>query len=168
MHLAPTNPEENPELAKLAIEKQKLEIELEKLKLEKSKMFWSSLLGTIPLLAVVATIFYGIWTQQQQEKTQYQLKAAEIMFDAPDGYEMKLRADILNLIMPDKLPAGFSRNFDPYAMGLHSRYTIEDKFELLKMLAAKAKTNDEIVRNWKNIFPADTWVDTLFTSKNRK
>lgn len=151
------------ELAKLSIEKQKLEIELHKLTIEKSKLVWSSLIGTIPLLAVIFTIFYGIWTQRQQEKTQFQLKAAEIMFNAKDAYEIKSRAEILHLIFPDKLPANLSRQFHPDSLGFYSRYEIEAKMELLKMLSAKTQGNKEIVENWKKVFPDDKWPDTLIT-----
>lgn len=155
--------EDRIELAKLSIEKQKLKIELHKLKIEKSKLVWSSLIGTIPLLAVIFTIFYGIWTQRQQEKTQFQLKAAEIMFNAKDAYEIKSRAEILHLIFPDKLPSNLSRQFHPDSLGFYSRYEIDAKIELLKMLSANMQGNKEIVENWKRVFPDDKWPDTLIT-----
>lgn len=152
---------EGIELTRLAIEKQKLEIELEKLSVEKSKLIWSSLLGTLPLLAVIFTIYYGIWTQRQQEKIQFQLKAAEIMFNARDPYEIKYRADILNLIFPDKLPANFSHKYYPDSMGLYSRYSIDARIEFLKMLAQKAEGKEEVVENWRKLFPDDKWADQL-------
>jgi hypothetical protein len=155
------NSKDGIELTKLNIEKQKLEIELQKLNIEKSKLFWSSLLGTIPLLAVIFTIFYGIWTQRQQEKIQFQLKAAEIMFNGRDAYDIKSRAVMLNLIIPDKLPANFSQQFYPDSLGYYSRYAIEGKLELLKMLSAKTKGNNEIVENWRKVFPDDKWADDL-------
>lgn len=149
------------ELTKLNIEKQKLEIELQKLNIEKSKLIWSSLIGTIPLLAVIFTIYYGIWTQRQQEKIQFQLKAAEIMFQAKDAYEIKSRAEILNLLFPDKLPANFSNKFYPDSLGFYSRYEIDAKIELLKMLVEKTSGRNEIVENWSRVFPDDKWVELL-------
>ena len=146
---------------RLTIEEQKLQIELQKLKIEKSKLMWSSLLGIIPLLAVVFTIFYGVHSQRQQERTQFQLKAAEIMFNGKDAYEIRSRADILNMIFPDKLPADFSKKFYPDSLGYYSRYEIDAKLELLKMLVSKSKDRDEIIDNWKKVFPDDKWIDSF-------
>ncbi|MGV3502610.1 MAG: hypothetical protein ACO1O1_02830 [Adhaeribacter sp.] len=154
------------ELARLKIEKRKLDIELEKLSIEKSKLIWSSLIGTIPLLAVIFTIYYGIWTQRQQEKIQFQLKAAEIMFNARDAYEIKSRAEILNLIFPDKLPANFSHTYYPDSMGLYSQLSIEARIELLKMMAGKAKSKNEIVENWRKLFPDDRWAEQLLVKED--
>lgn len=151
------------ELTRLTIERQKLDIELQKLSIEKSKLIWSSLIGAIPLLAVIFTIYYGIWTQRQQEKIQFQLKAAEIMFDARDAYEIKSRAEILNLIFPDKLPANFSHKYYPDSMGLYSQLSIEARIEFLKMLAEKARGKEEIVENWRILFPDDKWADQLLS-----
>lgn len=149
------------ELAKLSIEKQKLEIELQKLGIEKSKLFYSSLIGTIPLLAVISTIFYGIWTQRQQEKTQFQLKAAEIMFNSTDAYEMKAKADILRIILTDKLPSNFAQTFNPASLGFYDRYQVNAKMELLKMLSSKASDQERLVGFWKKAFPDDTWIDSF-------
>jgi hypothetical protein len=148
------------ESAKLLIETQKLEIEKQKLKIERSKLVYSSLIGIIPLLAVIATIYYGIWTQRQQEKSQFQLKAAEIMFNSKDGYEIKSRAEILKMILQDKLPSNFAEAFLPDSMGFNDVYTINAKIELLKMLASKT-TKEDIIENWKKVFADDIWIDTL-------
>ena|SRR5688572_27500867 len=151
------------ELTKLSIERQKLEIEMQKLKIEKSKLFYSSLIGTIPLLAVVSTIFYGIWTQRQQEKTQFQLKAAEIMFNSTDAYEMKGKANILRIILNDKLPPNFAQAFNPYSLGFYDRYQVNAKIELLKLLSSKTSNKEEVVEFWRKAFPDDAWADTLRT-----
>jgi hypothetical protein len=151
----------NLELEKISIEKQKLEIEMQKLKMEKSKLFYSSLIGSIPLLAVIFTIFYGIWSQRQQEKAQFQLKAAEIMFTSKDGYEIKSRAEILKIILQDKLPSGFAEAFHPDSLGFNDMSLVNAKIELLKMLASKVTTKEEIVEYWRRAFREDNWADTL-------
>ena len=150
----------NVELEKLSIEKQKLEIEMKKLKVEKSKMLYSSLTGIIPLLAVISTIFYGIWTQRQQEKTQFQLKAAEIIFNSKDGYEIKGKSEILKIILQDRLPLGFAEAYNPDSLGANDMSEVNAKIELLKMLSTKS-TKEEIVSYWKKAFRDDNWVDSL-------
>jgi hypothetical protein len=150
------------ELARLNIEQQKLSIEILKLKIEKRKLFWSTLLGIVPMLAVIATIFYGIWTQQQQEKTQFRLKAAEFIFNSENVEEGIAKAEALKKIFPKALTEDFSKAIDSTNIDrFFTRLEISSKKELLRLLAMKAQTKEEIITNWKKIFPLDTWPDSL-------
>jgi hypothetical protein len=149
---------ENLDLTKVLIEKEKLRIELEKLKLEKSKKTWSIFASLVPILAIILTIFYGIYTQQENEKNMFQIKAAEIMFNSADRIESKENANILKELFPDKLPKDFSESFELYPFDYHET---NSKKDLLKLLTSDKEKNKEIILNWKKLFPDDKWIDDL-------
>ena len=140
------------------LELTKILIENEKLAIEKSKMKWYISATIIPLLAIIFTIFFGIYTQQQNEKNMFQIKAAEIIFNSKDDYEAKDKITILKQIFPDKLPKDFSKSFKPYPF---DSYEVNSKKDLLKLLTADHNKNKEIILNWKKAFPGDLWVNDL-------
>jgi hypothetical protein len=156
--------EASMEERKLEIELQKLEIENKKLGIEKSKLVWSSLAGMIPLIGIIAKIFYGIWTQRQSEKNTFQLKAAEIMFNSADSYEAKINAQILKQLFPDKLPPDFSNSFNPDSISGYDSYLINSKKDLLKLLSSNTRDARIVIEYWKRAFPDDLWVDTILSA----
>lgn len=152
------------ESQKLEIQRKQFEIQVEnekvKIEIEKSRLWSGLLIGIIPLLAVTATIFYGIWTQGQTEQTAFELKAAEIMFNSVDAYELKLNGEILKQLFPEKLPKDFGSAFKPDSIGYDS-YLVNTKKDLLKLISANPNKAKEIVANWRKVFPADDWVEVL-------
>lgn len=65
------------EREKLKLEKVKIELEREKLKLERFKAWWTGSSIIIPLIVVVITIYFGIWSQREQAKNQFEIQRSQ-------------------------------------------------------------------------------------------
>jgi hypothetical protein len=114
----------DPEREKIMIEREKLNIEREKLKLERFKSWWTGISIVIPIIVAVAGIFFSIWSlnqqaklqseiQAQQERSQFEIKAAEIVMSSEGPIKAQAKARALANLFPDRLPPNFAASFNP-------------------------------------------------------
>ena len=91
--------------------REELEIEYEKMKIERIKA-WGSVLS-IPMSFIVAalTILYGIWSLDVSSKTNFEIKAAEIVINSNSPDEAANKAIALKKIFPNRLPSNFADAF---------------------------------------------------------
>ena len=145
--------------SKNEIELEKLKIEREKLSVERFKTWFTGGSIVVSFLAALATIIIGIQSESQRAELEFNLKAAEIVtrFQNPD--EMQGRAKILARLFPDRLPANFGNAFDPAQFRAGTDPSV--KIDLLKLIIDKSDQKEEIIRTWKQLFPADTWINDL-------
>jgi hypothetical protein len=146
------------ELNKLELEKEKLKLEEAKLQLERQKAKWAALSVTVPLLAAILTVAYGIWSVHQQSRSQFEIKAAEIVMGSNGPGEALGRARAFVALFPDRLPPNFASSFDPKQFGSRNKSTFEAKKEFLHMLTEKSTKPQEIVDMWRQLFPNDEWL----------
>ena len=90
-----------------SLEKIKLELEFERIKVERFKIRGTFLSIIIPLIVAALTIFYGVLMQNQQSKTNFQIKAAEIVLNATSPQAALNKAIVLSELFPDRLPMDF-------------------------------------------------------------
>jgi len=90
-----------------SLEKIKLKLEFERIKVERFKARGTFLSIIIPLIIAALTIFYGVLMQNQQSKTNFQIKAAEIVMNATSPQAATNKAIVLSELFPDRLPKDF-------------------------------------------------------------
>src|SRR6266850_1209425 len=111
------------ELDKLELEKEKLKLEESKLEIEWQKAKWTALSITVPLLAAILTVAYGIWSVHEQSQSQFEIKAAEIVMGSSGPGESLNKARAFVALFPGKLPRNFATSFDPKEFGGRSNKT---------------------------------------------
>lgn len=143
----------------LKIEQEKLETERAKLELERSKAKWTVASIFVPLLIAALSLAYNTVSQIQQAHNDFELKAAEIVLstEGPTGALNKARA--LVALFPGRLSNDFAQSFDPKLyMGIK---TAEGKMQLLTLISEHPEQKQEIIHMWKQLFPADDWIENL-------
>ena len=103
-------PEQSPnelEALKLGIEQDKLALEREKLELERKKSVWTAVLVVIPVIAVAATIIWGIVSSREQAALTFRLEAAKTVMATKTYGESVSQATFLRENFPDQLGQGF-------------------------------------------------------------
>lgn len=90
-----------------SIEKIKLKLEYERLRIERIKMWGTALSIIIPLLVVTLTIIYGVWSENGRAKTNFEIKAVEIVMNASSPQSATNKAIVLSELFPDRLPKNF-------------------------------------------------------------
>ena len=155
---------------KLDFEKKKFSEEMDHKRLDSSRenrKMWVEFCGVaVPLLVAII----GVWvetykrrveesaqriSQEESEKLQFQLKAAEIAFDVRNSREIQPKAAALAQLFPERLPKDFAKNLDPDTIRFGPPAT-EAKLELLKLLAQYPNQRTVILRTWGHMFPLDT------------
>ncbi|MFN2498667.1 MAG: hypothetical protein ABR557_06225 [Pyrinomonadaceae bacterium] len=141
---------------KFELEQRKVQIEEEKLELQRKAMLVTGLSVFVPLLI-------GVYAIRAQARSGFELKAAEIVLNAKSPFASLTKAKALKTLFPKRLPESFARTFDPKEYAAPS---VENKIEILKIIAANADYKQEIIAMWKQLFPADAWVDDLTKPSN--
>ncbi len=120
-HLTETTP--SLEERKLSLEEKKLEIEKEKLKVERLKAWTTGGSIVISLLIAALTISFGVWSQHKQTmtqidlqdkqaKSQFEIKAAEIVMNTNTPRVTHNKAKALLALFPERLPKNFAESFE--------------------------------------------------------
>jgi hypothetical protein len=157
--LQTTKPQQSTQLPDIvALEREKLALEREKLEVEKTRAKWTAISVVVTLLAAIFTVAFGLWTNHQQAKRQFEAKVAEIVMQSGSPDEALGRAQTFMAMFPDRLPKDFVKAFDPTEFTNQEMGVPETKKEFLKLLADKGLTKEEIVKVWKHLFPDDNWM----------
>ncbi len=141
-----------------ALGRERLALERERLEVEKMKAKWTAVSVVVPLLAAIFTVAFGLWSNHQQAKSQFEAKVAEVVMQSPSPQEALGRAQTFMAMFPDRLPKNFAKAFDTDQFTNHQVGVAESKKEFLKLLVDKGLTKEEIVKVWKHLFPGDEWV----------
>jgi hypothetical protein len=136
---------------KFELEQRKVQIEEEKLELQRRAMIVTGISIFVPLLI-------GVYAIRAQSRSGFELKAAEIVLNAKSPFASLTKAKALKALFPKRLPDSFASTFDPKE---YAGPSVENKIEILKIIAANAEHKQEIITMWKQLFPADAWVDDL-------
>ena len=89
------------------LEKLKLKMDYERIRIERFKTKGTVFSIVVPILVAAATIFYGIWSENQRAKTSFEIKAAEIVMNASSPQSATNKAVVLSELFPDRLPKDF-------------------------------------------------------------
>lgn len=155
-----------------ATEKEKLDLERSKLKVEQSKVLWSALSTIVPLLGVLLTVVYSMWSfkkqtalqiaaQNEAAKLDFEIKAAEITFAGKSPQAVRNRGNALKAMFGGRLPGRFLEGFDPKTYG-GDKEAPEDKKFFLELLLKYPDKKTEIVKYWDQLFPGDhQWIERV-------
>jgi hypothetical protein len=110
--------------------------------------------GLISGAALLIPLLIGIYSIRAQARSNFELKAAEIVMNAKNVFGVRKRADVLRELFPDKLRQDFADSFDP------QKHTSpgpspESKLELLKLIVAAPERESEIVNLWRRMYSGD-------------
>jgi len=116
--------------------------------------------GLISGAALLIPLLIGIYSIRAQARSNFELKAAEIVMNAKNVFGVRKRADVLRELFPDKLRQDFADSFDP------QKHTSpgpspESKLELLKLIVAAPDRESEIVNLWRRMYSGDK-LEQLF------
>jgi len=78
------------------------------LRLEYFKTIGTVLAIFVPLIALVATVIVNVVLAQARERTDFELKAADIVMTASSPAAAKNKAAVLVELFPSRLPSSFS------------------------------------------------------------
>jgi hypothetical protein len=117
---------------------------------------------------VVAVAFQwqsSISLQRRTARADFATHAAEIVMNNASPIEAAGRAKALVALFPKELDAGFAATFDPN--GFYDRVEYERqqeaaaKMALLALIAAHPDQRNELIVLWRQMFPADHWIDDI-------
>jgi hypothetical protein len=144
----------------VALEREKIALERDKLGVEKIKAKWTAISVVVTLVAAILTIAFGLWTNHQQAKIQFETKVVEILMQSTLPAQAKGRIDALSRLFPDRLPKDVAKSFNPEDFTAHYEPdTSGAKKDFLKLLADKGLTKEEIVKVYKHLFRGEGWID---------
>lgn len=93
----------------ISIKRMKLRLEFERIALEKKKAIFTFFSIIIPLVTAVLMVFYGTWSENERAKSNFEIKAIEIVFREEVGTTAANKALLLKELFPDKLPENFDK-----------------------------------------------------------
>jgi hypothetical protein len=137
----------------LEIERAKINLQREQLELEKKKAWWTDLGVIVPIIAgfvAVAAAFTTLWVQV---RSQFQLKAAELVLSSYSPGAASNRAQLLRDMFPILLSGRFAHDFKPEifpGVRLH-----EMKTDLFRALTAKDANRQKVWEAWLEVFPEE-------------
>jgi hypothetical protein len=135
----------------------------------------------IPLLVAALSIGLGVWSNRQNarlqrefqdrtERSQFELKAAELAFAEKGPHGTYQRARALKALFPDRLPDDFAERFDPKTFLTSPGEGSDGKFRFIEAMAPHVKDSEQLIALWEALFPADTWPvrakDKLLAARN--
>jgi hypothetical protein len=152
-----TNPANDLEAQKLLIEREKLEIEKKKLAIEHSNVKWAAFSSVVPLLAIIATIAFGLWSQREQQKMAFQMEIVKGIVEVPDEYRAINRIKPYNAIFPDQLPKTLVVGDLPEKFWQSMDASpAQDNF--MKLISDHGLNPVQTAELWSILFPTDEWA----------
>jgi len=160
------------EAARIQLERDKLKVEQEKANIEREKGMWAAVASVVPLVAVLLTVAFGVWTSAQQMRLQtvaqadaaklaFEIKAAEIAFAAKSPEAVLNRGKALKAMFGTRLPDSFLQSFVPHEVAATTEPATE-KLVLMGLLAEHVEDADKIIAYWQRLFPGDeSWLRRL-------
>jgi hypothetical protein len=88
--------------------KLRLKMEFIRTRTERLRAWLTAISIVIPLLLGVGTIIYGVWSENERAKTNFQIKAVEIVLKAESPTIAMNKAIVLYELFPDHLPKNFA------------------------------------------------------------
>jgi hypothetical protein len=147
----------------LELQRQRLEFDQEKRRsdeqIERSRTRWSALATTVPVIAALLTIVFGVWNYRKQAELQFEIKAAEIAFSRETPLAVVNRARALKKMFGKRLPKEFPTPFDLGEMG-GNKEDPEAKKKFLELLLEYPDKQQEIVHLWLKLFN-DDWLQRV-------
>lgn len=150
----------------IKLEREKYEyqksLETQKLEVERLKAWLTGVSVLLPLALGVLTLYWQGRTanklRDREAKDNFDLKAAEILFQTDSSVGTKNRAKALTALFPGRFPENFGGEFQPTQFG-GPRF--EAKLEVFKAACGKVSTPDEVYGIWHRLFPGDKWIEPL-------
>jgi hypothetical protein len=144
---------QNIEAQQLQIEYKKLELEERKLDLEKWKARWTIFSIAVPLLAVLGTIIYGLFSTAQQARITFQLEAAKEVMQSTSYGDAVSKAILFKEVFPDRLPPKFMDRLS--LKEFPDAPNVSAKWNFLQVISARGLRPDQTAKLYRVLFPDD-------------
>lgn len=89
------------------LDREKIQIEREKIKIEWLKAWGTVFAIAIPLVSASLTVGYSVWSQSERARIDFQLKAVDIVMNAPSPQAAVNKAAVLSALFSNQLPPKF-------------------------------------------------------------
>lgn len=139
------------------IDRQRLDFERQN---EERKNRTELIKSAIAGFSLVLPLCFGIYTLRSQARQAFELKAAELVMNAPSVFAVEKKARILRTIFAAKIPRDFAAAFNPKDFATAGP-SVESKLELLKLIVANFEREAEVVDLWRRMYPGDS-LEQLF------
>lgn len=147
-------------------------LEQEKLDVERMKAWITGGSLMVPLMVAALTFALGVWNQSQQarlqresqenaERAQFELKAAEIVMNEKGPVGAKNKARALKALFPTKLPDDFVTSFKPDDFEGPKVESFEAKRVFFETAASGTADIKALATLWAQLFPGDKWPTRL-------
>jgi hypothetical protein len=114
----------------------------------------------IPLLIASGTIAFNAWSQRQQARLQFELKAAELVMSSPSPFAMRDRAEALAALFGGRFAEQLATipNFDP---GRYGGLNPQLKRDLVKLVLEHYDHRREILEVWRRLHRDEQWREAI-------
>ena len=138
-------------------------LEREKFEVEIKKVWLTAVATAVPLLIALGTVLLQLRSahrlKEEEARTGFELKAAELVLSSYSPTAAIARARLLTQMFPQRLPKDFAESFP--ADIFPGTKIWELKSELLEQLSRNPSLRAQIISDWKKAYPRDIWVDAF-------
>jgi len=144
----------------IELEKARMSLDQERTKLESTRTVWTAVASGIPILAVIGTVFYGVWSVKRTVETQTMTKLAELALEGHVPDAMASRARLLAHMLRKSLPKDFERTVADFQAGSLKTDTapaefIQIRVGMVKLRAEFPSQRQQILTDLLVYFPGD-------------
>ncbi len=150
------------EQKKLDLEQERIALERERFRSEREMRKWTIASVAVPLIVVALTLAFSVWSQVEQSRREFALRAAEIIVGSEGPGESQGRLRALLALFPNQLPPDFQsavESFNPSLYGVGPSY--EDKMSFLRLVFESGGQNDRVIEMYDKLFPGSPILDAI-------
>jgi hypothetical protein len=152
-------PDINLEREKLDIEQKKLDLERLKVEIEQSNSRWIKVPVFITLLVAAITVWVNIWSQRQQARNAFDIKAAEIIMNSKVPDEVTRKAEVISSLFPNRVTKKFAKSFNP--SNYYEAMGPDRRADFIKLLIENWELREEIISMYSLAYNQDPWFKTV-------
>jgi hypothetical protein len=144
------------EAQKIKIELDKLALENKKFELEKRTAVLTAFSSVIPVIAVAATIAWGVLSLKEQANLNFRLEAAKTVMTTKNLGEAISKATFLRENFPEQLGNGFLSKLDQKTFP--DAPNVAAKWDFMQYIAPRGLTPVQAQELYQLLYPDDEWA----------
>jgi hypothetical protein len=114
-----------------------------------------------PLTVMALTLIVIALNIREQNRIDFQLKAAEVVMRERASVSPETSASALRSLFGDRLPDDFGTHFTGETFPRADIEGLRSQKELIELLAAHPRERAQIIDTWKRVFPNDKWIERI-------
>jgi hypothetical protein len=147
-----TNPATSHDEEMIKIEREKLALEERKFEEEKQKKIWTAISTAAPLVTLVGTVAWGVYSLNETARRQFELEAAKTIMSATTPKESLDRLTMFKSMFPEKIPWKLD-------LDIPDSTKIRAQMELFRAMSARDSDPSRALDVWIALF-GDDWAES--------